>query len=183
MPRKSPESVYGVDGHQVRIVHAGDWKPSGNSSGTPEETPSVLPRYMRRNRTKRLAEAQFEGVRPPQPEPVRGGVPAAGPPEVATKVGGVTPAERNKAKDVLDAIGSRFAENRRKSKSEAYVIYQRDLAENAHFLIAGGLMSLKELSELFLRLEEHRKADHQQGKSAATFLAEWLSGGGPEIPA
>jgi len=174
------ESIYEAAGRRVTIVHPG--KP-GRPQRAAEAPDAALPRYMRRVRTKGVLPAQPEGVRPPQPQPSGGGVPAAGPPEVAAKVGGVTPAERNKAKDVLDAIGNRFAENRRKSKSEAYVIYQRDLAENAHFLIAGGLMSLKELSELFLRLEEHRKADHQQGKSAATFLAEWLSGGGPEIPA
>jgi len=176
------QHVIEIDGRRVAIVHAQPGKP-GRPQRAAEAPDAALPRYMRRVRTKGNLPVPAQGVRPPHAEPVRGGVPAAGPPEVAAKVGGVTPAERNKAKDVLDAIGSRFAENRRKSKSEAYVIYQRDLAENAHFLIAGGLMSLKELSELFLRLEEHRKADHQQGKSAATFLAEWLSGGGPEIPA
>ena len=176
------QHVIEIDGRRVAIVHAQPGKP-GRLQRAAEEARASKPVYARRVRGKRLEPVPAEGVRPPQPQPSGGGVPAAGPPEVAARAGQVTPAERNKAKDVLDAIGNRFAENRRRSKSEAYVIYQRDLAENAHFLIAGGLMSLKELSELFLRLEEHRKADHQQGKSAATFLAEWLSGGGPEIPA
>jgi hypothetical protein len=84
--------------------------------------------------------------------------------------------DREKARGVLDDIGKRFASNRLKGKFTAYEEYQRDLAQNSHFLVAGGLMSLKELSELFMRLEEFRKSTAEQGKTPATLLGEWLRG-------
>jgi hypothetical protein len=89
----------------------------------------------------------------------------------------VTPQDRDYAKGILESIGKEFAENRKISQSQAYEVYQRDLANNAQYLILGGVMSMKELSELLMKLEEFRKRSSESGKTPATLLAEWLRGG------
>lgn len=88
----------------------------------------------------------------------------------------VTKEDREKARNILDEIGKRFAANRKKGKSTAYEIYQADLAENFQYLVAGGLMSVKEMSEMFMRTEEFRKATNEHGETPASLLAKWLRG-------
>jgi hypothetical protein len=88
----------------------------------------------------------------------------------------VTPEARQRAKNILDSIGKAFSENRKVSQSQAYEVYQRDVADNAQYLITGGIMTMKELSELLMKLEEFRKRSSESGKTPATLLAEWLRG-------
>jgi hypothetical protein len=173
------EHVYEMDGRRVTIVHPG--KP-GKPQRAAEAPDASLPRYMRRVRTKPTVADETPGVRSDAGNAPAGRVPAPAA-EVARPASQVTSAERNKAKDVLDAIGNRFSENRLKSQGHAYQIYQKDLAENAHFLIAGGLLTLKEFSEMLLKLEEYRKQSQDRNETPATLLARWLRGEGPEIPA
>jgi len=168
------ESIYEAAGRRVTIVHPG--KP-GKPQRAAEAPDASLPRYMRRVRTKPTVADETPGVRSDAGNAPAGRVPAPAA-EVARPASQVTSAERNKAKDVLDAI-----ENRLKSQGHAYQIYQKDLAENAHFLIAGGLLTLKEFSEMLLKLEEYRKQSQDRNETPATLLARWLRGEGPEIPA
>jgi hypothetical protein len=88
----------------------------------------------------------------------------------------VTPEARAAAQNILDRVGKAFSENRAVSQSQAYEALQRDVADNAAYLIAGGYLSLKELSELLMKLEEFRKRSSESGKTPATLLAEWLRG-------
>jgi hypothetical protein len=88
----------------------------------------------------------------------------------------VSPEDREKAQRIIDDIGQRFSENRLKSQSMAFEQYQRDLADNASFIVKGGFMTMKELSEMLMKLEEFRKRDSSQGKTPVTLLAEWLRG-------
>lgn len=88
----------------------------------------------------------------------------------------VDPKDKEIASDILNEIGQRFSENRAKGKSTAYEEYQRDISNNASYLVRGGLMTLKEVSEMLMKLEEFRKHTSEQGKTPATLLAEWLRG-------
>jgi hypothetical protein len=92
----------------------------------------------------------------------------------------VSAEDREQAKNIIDEIGKRFSENRIKSQSSAYEQYQRDLSDNAAYIVNGGVMTMKELSEMLMKLEEFRKRSSEQGKTSATLLAEWLRG--QEIP-
>lgn len=92
----------------------------------------------------------------------------------------VNPEDRRKASTILAEIGDRFADNRKKGRSNAYETYQEDIARNLNYLIAGGLMSMKEASELFMKLEDFRKQS-AQGRTPVEALAEFLSGEGKEI--
>lgn len=91
----------------------------------------------------------------------------------------INPEDRALAQSILEQIGKRFARNREKGKSNAYERYQADLAENLNFLVAGGVMNLKEVSQTIMQLEEFRKQGSEHGKTAATILSEWLNG---ELP-
>lgn len=88
--------------------------------------------------------------------------------------------DRTKARDILTDIGNRFAENRKKGKSNAFEEYQRDIALNMNYLIMGGALTLKDCSQLLMQLEEYRKQTSEHGKTPSTLLAEWLSGGAAE---
>ena len=88
----------------------------------------------------------------------------------------INPEDRALAQTILEQIGKRFARNREKGKSNAYERYQSDLAENLNFLVAGGVMNLKEISQTIMQLEEFRKQGSEHGKTAATILSEWLNG-------
>lgn len=88
----------------------------------------------------------------------------------------IDPKDAKLASDILNDIGQRFSENRAKGKSTAFEEYQRDISNNASYLVRGGLMTLKELSEMLMKLEEYRKHTSEQGKTPATLLAEWLRG-------
>lgn len=88
----------------------------------------------------------------------------------------LSPEVQRQARDVLREIGLRFSENRKKAKSGAFEQYQRDLAENMDLLVMGGAMSLKEISQTLMQLEEYRKQTSEQGKTQATMLGEWLMG-------
>lgn len=88
----------------------------------------------------------------------------------------VTPEARARARGILDRLGKAFSENRQVSQSQAYEALQKDVADNAAYLIAGGYLSLKELSELLMKLEEFRKRSSETGKTPATIVAEWLRG-------
>src|ERR1700728_1854275 len=68
------------------------------------------------------------------------------------------PIERMTAKELLTSIGAKFAENRQKSKSKAFEIYQRDLATNSGALVMGGAVTLKELTVLLMDLESFMKS-------------------------
>lgn len=85
--------------------------------------------------------------------------------------------DREKGKEILDEIGRRFAENRRKGKSTAYEEYQNDIAHNSQFLIAGGLLTVKELSELLMKIEEFRKSTTDTRETPGSLLGKWLQGG------
>jgi hypothetical protein len=88
----------------------------------------------------------------------------------------VSSEERRKAKNIIDDIGKRFSENRLKSQSAAFECYQKDISDNASYIVGGGIMTMKEVSELLMKLEEYRKRTTDQGKTPATLLAEWLRG-------
>lgn len=88
----------------------------------------------------------------------------------------IAPEDREKGRAILDDIGKRFSANRKRGKSTAYEEYQSDLAHNSQYLIAGGLLSVKELSELLMRIEEFRKSTTERGETPATLLAKWLMG-------
>lgn len=88
----------------------------------------------------------------------------------------VSPEHAHRASLIIKDIGERFAKNREHNQSSAYEQYQRDLADNAHYLVTGGIMTMKELSEMLMKLEEFRKRTSEQGKTPATLLAEWLRG-------
>ena len=88
----------------------------------------------------------------------------------------VNPEDRARAQEILDQIGKRFSANRQKGKSNAYERYQSDLAENLNYLVTGGVMNLKEISQTIMQLEEYRKQSSEHGKTPATILAEWLQG-------
>lgn len=88
----------------------------------------------------------------------------------------VDPEDARRAQNIIDEIGKRFSENREKNQSTAYEQYQRDISDNAAYIIKGGFMTMKELSELLMKLEEYRKRTSDSGKSSATLLAEWLRG-------
>lgn len=98
-------------------------------------------------------------------------------PRPGVSVADITPEARVKAQNILDRIGKAFSENRLVSQSQAYEALQRDVADHASYLIAGGYLSMKELSELLMKLEEFRKRSSESGKTPATILAEWLRGG------
>lgn len=85
-------------------------------------------------------------------------------------------AERQSARDLLQSIGSRFAENRQKSKSKAFEMYQRDLATNSGPLVMGGAVTLKELTVLLMDLEGFMKSTAKEGETPAVLLAKWLRG-------
>lgn len=87
----------------------------------------------------------------------------------------VNPEDRQKARTILAEIGDRFADNRKKGRSNAYETYQEDIARNLNYLIAGGLMSMKEASELFMKLEDFRRQS-TQGRTPVEALAEFLRG-------
>lgn len=88
----------------------------------------------------------------------------------------VSPEDRKKANNIIDEIGKRFSENRKISQSAAYECYQKDLSDNSAYLVNGGVMTMKELSEMLMKLEEFRKRTTETGKTPATLLAEWLRG-------
>lgn len=92
------------------------------------------------------------------------------------QVSPVNPEDRARAQTILDEIGKRFADNRKKGKSNAYERYQADLAENLNYLVAGGVMNLKEISQTIMQLEEFRKQTSESGKTQATLLGEFLRG-------
>lgn len=106
---------------------------------------------------------------------VQGGIDAVQEPKETTQA--VDPEDRDRARDLLEEIGARFAENRKKGKSTAYEEYQRDLAVNMNYLVLGGVMNLKEISQTLMQIEEYRKQSSETGKTQATLLGEWLSGG------
>lgn len=84
--------------------------------------------------------------------------------------------DRTKATGILQEIGQRFADNRARGKSNAYEQYQKDLAQNAQYLVLGGLASVKELTDIFMKIEDFRKQSSEHGKTPSTILAEWLRG-------
>jgi hypothetical protein len=147
---------------------------------SPEPQPQTdLRRTRRPNRTGRKSAPQPAGVRPDAQRPAAGDGPD--PKTLVIQVDGKNPSnikaeDREKATGILQEVGQRFADNRRKGKSNAYEEYQRDLAENAQFLVLGGLASVKELTELFMKIEDFRKQSSEQGKNPATILGEWLRG-------
>lgn len=94
----------------------------------------------------------------------------------------IDPKDRDRARSILQIIGDKFAENRKKGKSTAYEEYQRDLAINMNYLVMGGVMNLKEISQTLMQIEEYRKQSSEHGKTPATLLAEWLSGADVGIP-
>lgn len=84
-------------------------------------------------------------------------------------------ADRANARKLFRAIGKRFNENRKKSKSSAYEQYQRDLMENMDTLLLGGVIELKEITATVTNLEVFMKSDiSETGKSQSEMLAEWL---------
>src|ERR1700744_175540 len=86
----------------------------------------------------------------------------------------IAPQDRQSAQKLLSEIGQRFAENRQKSKSKAFELYQRDLAENSGVLVMGGAVTLKELTVLLMDLEGFMKSTLKEGISPATVLAQFL---------
>ena len=84
--------------------------------------------------------------------------------------------ERQSARELLATIGQRFAENRQKSKSKAFEIYQRDLATNSGVLVMGGAVTLKELTVLLMDLEGFVKSSQKEGETSMTILAQFLRG-------
>ena len=93
----------------------------------------------------------------------------------------IAPEDRQRAREILDEIGAKFAENRKKGKSNAWEEYQRDLALNMNYLVLGGVMNLKEISQTLMQIEEYRKQTSEHGKTPSTLLAEWLSGGNVDL--
>lgn len=156
-----------------------DWsylnKPNTDPNGTPPERPSdgSAPRPVRKRapagpqRTEKRREVGREEPGAGLPVEIDQDAPVAP---------NVTPEARERARGILDTIGRQFAENRKVSQSQAYEIYQKDVADNAAYLIQGGILSMKELSELLMKLEEFRKRSSESGKTPATLLAEWLRG-------
>lgn len=163
----------------------------GDLNPSPSSTPSSTPPDLIRRQTgwirasDRLPEAKPKHSRRSS-EPKPGGFDALqdGPPPEKGRLNDplnpVDPEDRARAQTILDHIGRRFAENRKKGKSNAYERYQADLAENMNHLVTGGVMNLKEVSQTIMQLEEFRKQTSEHGKTPATLLAEWLRGDLPE---
>ena len=97
-------------------------------------------------------------------------------PAIPTVAALVTTTERATARELLATIGTRFAENRQKSKSKAFEIYQRDLATNSGVLVMGGAVTLKELTVLLMDLEGFVKSSQKEGETSMTILAQFLRG-------
>lgn len=86
------------------------------------------------------------------------------------------PEDREKAREILDDIGRRFAENRRRGKSTAFEEYQQDIANNLNYLVMGGVMNLKESSVLLMQLEDLRKQTSDNNETVPERLSRWLRG-------
>ena len=102
-------------------------------------------------------------------------------PNPSTSPTQIAPEDRERARTILDQIGLKFSENRKKGKSTAWEEYQRDLAINMNHLIIGGVMNLREITQSLMQIEEYRKQTSEHGKTPATLLAEWLSGASVEL--
>lgn len=88
----------------------------------------------------------------------------------------VPPAARADARELLSAIGKRFAKNRSLGKSDAYSQYQMELSENMSVLVMGGVLTLKELTVLLMDLESFIKGASKEGETPAMKLAQFLRG-------
>lgn len=86
-----------------------------------------------------------------------------------------TESERADARRLFRAIGERFNENRKKSKTAAYTAYRQDLMANLDTLIMGGAIDLKEATTIITNLEQYTKeTEAESTETPATILGRWL---------